>query len=312
MSEEKMYSIRVPASTANLGPGFDSIGLALSLYLTVDVYKSDKWEVIPVSKELEVFPRDESHYICKIAKKTASLYGKEMSPCKLYVTSDIPLTRGLGSSASAIVAGIELANVMCDLGLSQEEKVHLSSLEEGHPDNAGASVKGGLVVGEHNERETNLLSFKLPSIEIVALIPNYELYTEDSRNVLPSVLSYSESVKASAIANTFLAALLSGNWELAGKMMSEDRFHQPYRKKLVPHIEDTEEIAKQAGAFGVALSGAGPTVVCFSEKKHTENVRKALSEVFPEYESIKLEIDYDGSTVTAYSVESNGEIIQSK
>src|SRR3569623_1164344 len=100
MTEAYMFSIRVPASTANLGPGFDSIGLALSLYLTVDVYESDHWKVEGLSDEMKQFPADESHFIVKIARKTAKRFGKEMTPCSLKVRSDIPLARGLGSSAA--------------------------------------------------------------------------------------------------------------------------------------------------------------------------------------------------------------------
>ena len=186
MSDDMMFSIRVPASTANLGPGFDSIGLALSLYLTVHVYRSDQWSVEPLSKEMEIFPRDERHYIIQVAKKVAAKYGQNLPTCRLGVHSEIPLARGLGSSASAIVAGIQLADTLCHLQLSAEEKVHLASSEEGHPDNAGASVTGGLVVGEYNERSTHLLTFPLRNVEVVAVIPNYELLTSDSRSVLPT------------------------------------------------------------------------------------------------------------------------------
>ncbi|WP_108670668.1 homoserine kinase [Peribacillus acanthi] len=297
MNEGKMFSIRVPASTANLGPGFDSIGLALNLYLTVDVYESTDWKVVPLSKELEGFPKDDQNYIFIIAKKIARKFGKALPTCTLRVTSDIPLTRGLGSSASAIVAGVELADVLCGLELTKEDKAHLASCIEGHPDNAGASVLGGLVVGVQMNNETHLMSIPLNGLDIIALIPMYELSTSHSREVLPSAFSYQEGVKASAIANTFLAALLTKNYMLAGKMMSEDRFHQPYRKKLVPHMQNAETVAIEAGAFGVALSGAGPTIVALCEKSYSEEVLRALRSQFTKDTVLKLQVDHVGSVV---------------
>lgn len=305
MSDDMMFSIRVPASTANLGPGFDSIGLALSLYLTVHVYRSNEWIVEPLSKEMEAFPKDDTHYIIQIAKKVAAKYGQTLPTCRLGVHSEIPLARGLGSSASAIVAGIQLADTLCKLNLSADEKVHLASAEEGHPDNAGASVTGGLVVGEYSEECTHLLSFPLKDVEVVAVIPNYELLTSDSRSVLPSIFSYKESVQASAIANMFLAALLSKNYILAGKMMKQDHFHQPYRRKLVPLLDEVEEMAEAAGAFGVALSGAGPTVVCFAEGKNVDSLVKKLSARFVDCTIKALSIDGDGCVVM-----SNADLVQ--
>ncbi|MEH6941741.1 homoserine kinase [Bacillus sp. JJ722] len=297
MSDDMMCTIRVPASSANLGPGFDSIGLALSLYLTVHVYPSDKWVVEPLTEEMKAFPTNEDHYIVKIAQQTAKKYGVSLSPCHLAVHSEIPLARGLGSSASAIVAGIQLADTIGNLGLSVEEKVHLASLEEGHPDNAGASVTGGLVVGEHEESGTHLLTLPLANVEVAAVIPNYELLTSDSRNVLPSTFSYSEGVKASAIANTFITALLSGNYQVAGEMMKRDLFHQPYRRKLVPLLTEVEEIAERAGAFGTALSGAGPTVVCFATSENMPSLIQTLSERFEDCTIKHLYIDTDGCVV---------------
>ncbi|WP_163098869.1 homoserine kinase [Peribacillus alkalitolerans] len=295
MNDGKMFSIHVPASTANLGPGFDSIGLALNLYLSVDVYESEHYQVIPMTEDLEEFPRDDQNYIFLVAKKISSKFGKTLPACTLKVSNEIPLTRGLGSSASAIVAGVELADVLCGLGLTKEEKAHLASDMEGHPDNAGASVLGGLVVGVQLNEETNLMALPLDGVDIVALIPKYELLTTHSRAVLPSVFSYDEGVKASAIANTFLAALLTKNYTLAGKMMSEDRFHQPYRRMLVPHLGVAEKVALEAGAFGVALSGAGPTIVAFCGIGEADAVFHALQAQFPEDRVMKLQVDHDGS-----------------
>lgn len=295
--ESAMFYIRVPASTANLGPGFDSIGMALGLYLDIQGRYSDQWEVIPLSEELSSFPSDETNYIVNVAKEVAGYYGKQLRPCRLEIASEIPLARGLGSSASAIVAGIELANLTAELGLSTKEKSRHASMIEGHPDNAAASVMGGLVVGWHSDEATDVLSFPIEGIKVIAVIPNYELKTEDSRNALPDKLAFKDAIHGSAAANVFLGAVLSGNWSLAGEMMNRDRFHQSYRAHLVPHLSRIEAMVKAIGAYGTALSGAGPTVLCLVPENAACNVQKSLQNEFPDFDVKVLDIDNEGSKI---------------
>lgn len=302
MSEGEMVVIKVPASTANLGPGFDSIGLALNLYLTLEAERADKFEMIPLSEPLSIYPSDESNFIFQVAKDTAKKYGRELPGCKARISSDIPLTRGLGSSAAAIVAGIELADALCDLQLSQYEKLELSSRMEGHPDNAGASLLGGLVIGCMSEEEVSVQSIKNISFDVIAVVPKEELLTKESRGVLPEAWSFKEAVQAGAVGNVMVAALLSGNYSLAGKMMSADLFHHPYRKKMVPHLEVIEKEAPRLGAFGVALSGAGPAVLCLAEPESAPAVAEGLQRFFPEMEILSLKIDQVGVTVLKKSL----------
>ncbi|XXM74431.1 homoserine kinase [Lysinibacillus sphaericus] len=295
--EARSWRITVPASTANLGAGFDSLGLALDLYLTVEAVESETWKVTPLSPELEVFPSDESHFIVEVAKETAKACGKGLTPCKLYVSSDIPLTRGLGSSAAAVVAGIELADVSGGLNLSPQEKLEIAANYEGHPDNVGASLYGGFVVSCRTDAGVQLLRVSELPVEVVAVIPKSELKTSDSRNILPEEMSFQESVQGGAVSNVLVAAFLSGDWELAGKMMKEDRYHQPYRRKLLPHYEAVEEKARKSGAFGTAISGAGPTIACFAEKGSGQWLMKQLRQSFPSMDVLKLSIDTKGSIV---------------
>jgi homoserine kinase len=308
MSETDMFLIRVPASTANLGPGFDSMGLALGLYLEIHGSLSESWEVIPLSKEMAVFPKDDTNYIVQIAKKTAAYYGKELSPCRLFVSSEIPLARGLGSSASAIVAGVELANLVAELHLTNEQKSRNASLFEGHPDNAGASVYGGMVVGRHNDEKTDVLSFPIDGVKVIVVIPNFELLTEDSRSVLPKSLAYKEAIDGSAAANMLLAGILSNDWKIVGEMMQNDRFHQPYRAPLVPHLAQIEELVARLGAYGTALSGAGPTVLCLVPDTKAERIKESLSKQFPEFVVKELKIDNEGSKTTILSEKEKMEL----
>jgi homoserine kinase len=275
--------------------GLIQLGMALGLYLDIQGRYSDEWEVIPLSEELSIFPSDDSNYIITVAKEVARHYGKELRPCRLEISSEIPLARGLGSSASAIVAGIELANIVADLNLQKQEKSRHASIIEGHPDNAAASVMGGLVVGWHSDEVTDVLSFPIGGIKAIAVIPDYELKTEDSRNALPEKLAFKDAIHGSAAANVFLGAVLSGNWPLAGEMMKRDRFHQTYRAHLVPHLPRIEVMVKANGAYGTALSGAGPTVLCLVPESAACNVQEALQNEFPDFDVKILDIDNEGS-----------------
>lgn len=298
MSGGDMLIIQVPGSSANLGPGFDSIGLALNLYLRLEVEESDTWEVVMGSPELEVFPKDETNYVIKIAIQTATKYNQTLPSCRIKMTSDIPLARGLGSSAAAIIAGIELANSLCDLGLSNDEKFKIASEIEGHPDNVGASLFGGLVIGSQQDDEVHAVVYRDLDFDVIAVVPKEELLTKDSRNVLPHELSFSEAVKAGAISNVLVAALLRGDYSLAGQMMKKDLYHQPYRRKLVPHMQAIEERAYSAGAFGVALSGAGPTILCCCEKGQGKGLLEQLRSQNGAMTYLQLEIDRKGSHVS--------------
>ncbi|MHC0039727.1 homoserine kinase [Pseudoneobacillus sp. C159] len=291
------FVIKVPASSANLGPGFDSIGLAIGLYLTLEVTPSSSWEITSASPELCHFPTNQSHPIFQMAEEVSFRFNKSLPPCKINMDSEIPLAKGLGSSAAAIVAAIELANHACELNLSKQEKLKLAMEFEGHPDNVGASLYGGLVIGSCLENEVELLSYYKLGFELVAYIPDETLLTTESRQVLPAVLSFKEAVEASSIANVLVASLLSGNWQLAGKMMEKDLFHQPYRRSLIGVYGEFERVAKANGAFGVALSGAGPTVLAFVEKSHRSLLVSKLSKVFSDKKIRHLEIDFWGSMV---------------
>lgn len=297
MTDGDMLIIKVPASTANLGPGFDSVGMALNLYLTLEVEKADKWEVIPLSKEMEGFPSDESNFIIQMALKTAEKYHKILPPARVKVSSEIPLARGLGSSATAIVAGIELADMLGQLQLTKQEKLEIAAEIEGHPDNVGPSIYGGLLVGCQLGDSVDAVSFHDIDVEVVAVVPREELLTKTSRGVLPESVSFKESVAAGAVANVLVASIVSGNYELAGKMMKADRYHQPYRRQLVPHMDIIEEKAPLYGAYGVALSGAGPTILCLVKPGAAQSVVDGLKEWLPDMDYLILNLDKEGSKV---------------
>jgi len=177
--------------------------------------------------------------------------------------SEIPLTRGLGSSSSVIVAGIELANQLRRLNLTDEEKVRIATEIEGHPDNVAPAVLGDFVIASFVERKVASVRCPFPKVGIVGFVPDQQLLTSASRKALPAKLSFKEAVSASSIANVMVGAILSNDLKLAGQMMEKDLFHEKYRDSLVPHMKIIRELSRKFAAYATYLSGAGPTILTF-------------------------------------------------
>ncbi len=290
------FTVKIPCSTSNLGAGFDSIGLALNLYLELEANKSDAWEFIPLSKTLQDLPSGKDNFIYQIADKVARKYGfAQLPPCQVKVKSEIPLARGLGSSATATLAGIELASQLLDLQLKTEEKLAIATAIEGHPDNVAPSLLGGCVIG-HYQEEVNCVQLPFENVSLIAMIPEFELKTKAARAVLPKELSFQTSVHASSIANVSVAAICQQNWPLLGSLMKKDLFHQPYRKKLVPHFEQLQTYL-QGEVYGLFISGAGPTVIALAEKDVPESMLAEWQNNFQTCHWMKLQVDTNGMEV---------------
>lgn len=262
--------IKVPASTANLGPGFDSIGMAVSLYLEVKVLGlSDHFQVDHVMPDIS---HDESNLIVK----TALTVYPGLKPLHLQVRSDIPLSHGLGSSSSAIAAGIELADHFGKLGLTDDEKVQIGAEIEGHPDNIAPTILGGLVIGTEVEKHFDAVKAPLPPFSLVAYVPSYNLPTKKAREVLPQELDFKTATHGSAIANTLVASLFAKNYQMAGELMEKDVFHENYREKLVPELSKVRDVAHQKHALTTYLSGAGSTVMTWVADEHVNGFLSGL------------------------------------
>ena len=291
------FQIQVPGSTANLGPGFDSIGAALNLYLKLNVTTQDHWEFIHIGPNTPIDTTVENHLIYQIANKVAESFQKKLTPCKVEMTSDLPLARGLGSSAAAIVAAIELANQVCDLKLSTQQKLSIASEIEGHPDNASASILGGITVSSMIDNEADTIAIRDVDFNLVVIIPPYELKTADARIVLPESYSRSQAVAASAKANMLVANLLSKNYEKVGFYMEQDVFHEPYRAELIADFHLIKQCAKRYGAYGTALSGAGPTMISLVPSNLIDSFVQQMKNQFETYDIIETSIDTDGVQV---------------
>ena len=286
--------IIVPATSANVGPGFDSVGIAVSKYLTIDVLEAQKnwWIEHDLGEEI---PSDEENLLLQTALQVVA----DLPPHRLKMTSEVPLARGLGSSSSVIVAGIELANQLGKLSLSDEDKLEIATKIEGHPDNVAPAIFGNLVVASYVDQQTNHLVLPFPECALVAFVPNYELKTSDSRNVLPSEWTYKEAVAASSIANVAIAALAKGDLRVAGKAIEADRFHERYRQQLVAEFPQVKEVAHQHDAYATYLSGAGPTIMTLLPVEHAETFAKDLESKDLNGQVFSLKIDTTGVKVEA-------------
>ena len=271
--------IIVPATTANIGLGFDSIGIAVDLYLTVTVVEpNNEWKIEhPFG---EAVPTNQENLIIE----TALAVCPTLQPHHLVCESDIPMTRGLGSSSSAIVAGIELANQLGELNLTPKQKVEWATKLEGHPDNVAPAILGGLVVATYDAKSQGVdyLQKEIKSdIQGIALIPDFELSTKASRQVLPSEFVYSQAVQASSRSNVLVAALWQEDWENVSRIVEKDLFHEPYRETLISFLTPVRKLAKEKEAIGTYLSGAGPTVMVLSSKDKSTTIVEYLQEHLP-------------------------------
>ena len=286
--------IIVPATSANVGPGFDSVGVAVTKYLEIQVCEErEEWMI---EHQLgKWIPRDERNLLLKIALQIVP----DLQPRRLKMISDIPLARGLGSSSSVIVAGIELANQLGNLKLTDHDKLQLATKIEGHPDNVAPAIYGNLVIASSVEGQVSAVVAPFPECAFLAYIPNYELRTRDSRGVLPKKLSYKEAVAASSIANVAIAALLTGDMVKAGQAIEKDLFHERYRQELVREFATIKKVAKRNGAYATYLSGAGPTVMVLAEPDKMPKIKAELEKQPFKGKLHELQVDTQGVRVEA-------------
>lgn len=300
MSVPKEIRVRVPASSANLGAGFDALALALGLYLRCTLRPSARGLQIRASgTDASEIPRDESNLIWKTFTRLARERTEE--GLELEIANEIPLGKGLGSSAAAILAGLALANEWVGANRSREALVEIATGLEGHSDNVAAASLGGLVVSCQAD-DGRVLAVRCPfdpKIEVVLVIPEFQLATEAARAALPMQYARRDAVFNVQRAALLLAALQAGRSELLAEAM-RDRLHQPYRTPLVPGFAEVLKLENVPGLLGAALSGAGPSVVAFCQGNAAE-VGKAVGDCFRRRgigaQVLPLPMDQDGLVV---------------
>jgi homoserine kinase len=260
-----LVSVRVPATTANLGPGFDCLSLALDLWNQATFTLSGEGVRVKLKGEgKDRLPTDEHN---PIARAFIRFYGAMGKPApqgiEIICDNQIPLGSGLGSSAAACLAGLLGANAILGQPVDRQEILRMAVEIEGHPDNVAAALWGGLVVVISNNKQPEVFHFEPAPLKIVVvLLPSVNLPTSVSRAALPKEVPLADAVYNLGRTALVLEALRSGDLILLGKAM-QDRLHQPYRLKLIPGAEQALHAACQSGAAAAAISGAGPSLIAF-------------------------------------------------
>jgi len=269
--------VKVPASTANLGPGFDTLGMALNLYAWIEMGVAEQTTIHLHGDNMNGVPTDKSNLIYEVAQMVFKQSGVHIPELEISMYSDIPLTRGLGSSASAIIGALAAANALAGDALSIDELFLLATKLEDHPDNVGASLFGGIVVAAWDgERADYIRLTPDERLEVLVAIPEFQLATEKARNVLPKQIPMKDAVYNVSHSSLLVAALATGDFGMIRHAM-KDSLHQPYRAPLIPGMSDILAGATDYGALGIALSGAGPTLLALVDASSS---RKAELERF--------------------------------
>lgn len=288
-------TVRVPATTANLGPGFDAFGCALSLYTDVTFEETDCGLEITGCDESYTGP-DNLAYTAYCA--VLSSLSEELRGVKIHIDAQIPIGRGLGSSAALLVAGAIGANVLRGNKLSTQGLLNITNAMEGHPDNLAPAFFGGLTASMVDSGLPVTVSFPLhPDWEFLALIPDFEVSTNFARSVLPQQLPRADAVYNISHGAMVLKALELGDEKLLRTAM-QDRLHQPYRKSLITDHDAIEALVRTTGA-AFCISGAGPTLLCITRNKA---LRQRLEEKLPaiteaNWEILPLHVEFEGARV---------------
>jgi len=286
---------RIPASTANLGAGFDALGLGLARYLRVALEQADDLEINVIGRNVDRIPTNEDNLIYKVALNTAKRRNRELPLFHLWIDNEIPLARGMGSSAAAIIAGITCYELLTGDNLEEPDFFRAAFDFEDHPDNLGACLYGGLIAGVSDESGTvQVARLQIPCrLSTVVVIPSFELSTGVARAVLPKSYSFQDIIYNTQRSALTIAALTTCNKKLLREAM-RDRIHQPYRAKLIPGLEDILNL-KTEGLLGIALSGAGPTVFAFVEPEFAKAVGETVAGTYKQHgvEAVPLLIEID-------------------
>jgi homoserine kinase len=273
------YTVRVPASSANLGPGFDALGMALGVYLTCRFRRSAALEIRASGRDSASIPAGPDNLIWQTAVAVAQSLGLRMPPIELEISNRIPIGKGMGSSAAALTAGVVVADCLLGLGWKPARVLDEAARLEGHPDNVAACTLGGIVASAIDSggvaRAVRIEMAQRFGVGVV--VPDFELPTAKARAVLPAVYSRADAVFNVQRASLLIAALAAGaTWAFPATL--EDRLHQPYRAPLVPGLDEIVRL-RAPGLLGCALSGAGPSILVFFERGH-ESVCDLVRQIF--------------------------------
>lgn len=298
---DAVVTVRVPATIANLGPAFDALGLAVTLHNTVELAPAAAAAVEVRGEGEGELPADERNLVHRAAAAAADAAGRA-GAFHIRCRNDIPLARGLGSSAAAIVGGLAAANAALGQPLDGDALLRLAVGLEGHPDNVAPALFGGAVVCGSGRGGTVAVARLTPVWQgaLVVAVPGFAVSTEEARRRLPAAVPFADAVGNVARTAALVVSLLTGRMDLLAEAM-EDALHQPYRRPLVPGMDAVFAAARAAGAYGAALAGSGPSVVAPAPADRAAAVGEAMVRAFNETgaaaRAYTLQIDPQGATV---------------
>lgn len=289
-----MVRIKVPATSANVGVGFDTLGLALTFYGECEVELADQLEISGCPVEFQT----EDNLIYQSYKHVLDDLKRPVTPIKLEIDSDIPFARGLGSSAVCIVSGVLAANELHDLQLSETDLVNYCTQLEGHPDNVVPALLGGLSASYQIDEDIFYQHYPVDeSYQFVAFVPDFTLETAVARGVLPESYSLKTVVSNQAKLLFLLDALKTGTASNLNDFL-DDGIHQPYRKKLIDEYDIVENIAKKSGAKGFYISGSGSTLMgIYNKTVDMKALNDSLKSLKHNWKALDLSVDYKGAIV---------------
>ena len=300
----KSVKILVPGTSANCGPGFDCLGVACTIYneLELTLLREPGLDIRVEGEGAEDIPKDERNLAWRSIRYLLGRVkaGDDYRGAVLRMKNNVPMSRGLGSSAAAIVGALKAANVILGNPLDRRGLLQLATDLEGHPDNVAPAIYGGFTVSLVHEGVPESFSFlpKAPFAMVVA-VPDFQLSTKEARSALPTEVPLKDAVFNIGRASLLVGALAKGNMSFL-RYAFEDALHQPYRAKLIPGMYDVFDAARKAGAIGVAMSGAGPCIIAYTNG-HTAAVGDAMIEAFRESgiesRALTLGIDQRGARI---------------
>lgn len=277
----KGIRVRVPATTANLGPGFDALGLALDLWNEAEfVQTKDDGLVVTISGEgADSLPCDSQNAIAAAALQVYGLAGKQPPGLRLHCLNRIPLTSGLGSSSAAMLTGMLGANALLGDPFSRAEILTMATQNEGHPDNVVPAMLGGLVASVVADGKVVTRKLLVSPMAVTVVLPDYYFPTKAAREILPEYVLRQDAIFNLSRAVLVIKALETGDLALLSEVM-EDSLHQPYRLPLIPGAREAIRAARQAGASAAVLSGAGPSLIAFSGQPADAGIGLAMQRAF--------------------------------
>lgn len=292
--------VRVPGTSANMGPGFDSLGLALSVYNYIEATETNSGLSIEIldSETKEFLPTDEKNLVYKSMKYLFDKVGYQPKGLKLTLKSEVPVTRGLGSSSACIVGGLMCANELSGAKLSKRQIMEMATAIEGHSDNVCAACVGGFTVSVYNKDEIFYYSHKIEGdLKFLVLIPDYAVTTQKARNTLPGYYPRREVAFNISHASLLVASMVSGNYENL-LCAIDDKVHEPYRKVFIDGYQKIYNKLKAYGALGTYISGSGPTLVSVVEADDAEffleDISEYMKKTHPTWTIKLLDVDNEG------------------